>query len=484
MKLKIFGVLFILIFVTACNKQDGSEKFTGFTVVGEDKENPKFYIDTKTAKQDIDGLLSFNMVKVLPDGYVIQNAQTDCKTNFNSSEAVKFLNDGTSQERFAAEIIALPSKDNVEINALVAMACTKGNYQVKTISDASLSENALQQLFDVTNSSKKIKIASDKLSSIWFEQSFQNGNNNLRVIFTKTQPLESNGEIDVCHVCSAEIGAVTYKKVNEGWQVLSKQQIGDIGSWGDAPTVTQAEILQISSDKLAFLISYGDIHQGFEETAKYVFLFNNDKWQNLGLFKTGESNEAMPLCGDEYKCWNYQGNISLLTEKKEYFELLVTNKGTEQDDKDNIVPAKNDIYHFIFNGKEYELKNELQEKQVVKQAEPNAPVAQINQQEVKLYKKWTGNWGNGIVSIVITEPCQISEFTNQGYTYSISSSIPIARLKKQNDAWQVSGDRAITVMGCWFKKEGELIHAKLRRKKDDKTWEQDFKLDDGSWVGE
>jgi hypothetical protein len=482
-KLRTLGILLILICINACNKQDGSEKFIGFTAVGDNKEIAKFYIDTNTVEQNYDGLMRFKMVRVLPDGYVIQNAQTDCKINVNFFEGVKFRNDGTSQEKFSAENIVLPNKDN-EINALVKMACFKGTYEVTTISDASLlSEATLKILLGVTISGKAIK-TENKSSSVWFEQSFQNKDDNIRVIFIKTQTIENNGEIDDCHACSAEIGAVTYKKVNDGWQVVSKQlQIGDVGSWGDAPAITQAEILQISPDKFVFLISDGDSGQGYETTGKYVILFKNDKWQYLGFVQSGESNSGTSQCvDDERKCWNSEGKISVITGEKEYPDLLVTKTGTEQDDKDNIIPAKNSIH--VFNGKEYESKNKLLEKQVVKQAEPNVPVAQINQQEVKSYKKWTVNWGNEIVSVAVAEPCQIQEFTNQGYTYSISSSIPISRLKQQADAWLVSGDRAITVMGCWSKKEGELIHAKFRRKKDGKTWEQDFKFDDGSWVGE
>jgi hypothetical protein len=111
-------------------------------------------------------------------------------------------------------------------------------------------------------------------------------------------------------------------------------------------------------------------------------------------------------------------------------------------------------------------------------------VIQKNQQkEVLDNKKWTKNLDKGIILTIATEPCQISEFINQSYTYSISTSIPISRLKQKSDAWQVSGDTATTVLGCWSKNNG-LIHAKLRRKKDGKTWEQDFKLDDGSWISE
>jgi TPR repeat protein len=98
---------------------------------------------------------------------------------------------------------------------------------------------------------------------------------------------------------------------------------------------------------------------------------------------------------------------------------------------------------------------------------------------------WTTDWGNDIIGSVTTETCHVAELTNQGYVYAISSSIPLARLKQNADAWQIIGDRAITVLGCWFKKDANntgLIHAKFKRKKDDKTWEDDLNLADSSWT--
>jgi len=95
---------------------------------------------------------------------------------------------------------------------------------------------------------------------------------------------------------------------------------------------------------------------------------------------------------------------------------------------------------------------------------------------------WTGDWGNGIIATVSSQPCKNIELINQDYNYLMTVSIPIARLKNPADAWRVSGDRAITIAGCWSKRDGNMIHAKLTRKKGSKTWEQDFKLDDGNWI--
>jgi hypothetical protein len=101
--------------------------------------------------------------------------------------------------------------------------------------------------------------------------------------------------------------------------------------------------------------------------------------------------------------------------------------------------------------------------------------------KIELKQTWVNDWGNGIITTLTTESCQDNELLAQGYNYLLFSSIPIARLNKPTDAWSVSNDRAITVIGCWLKKEDNLVHAKMKRKKDDKTWEQDFKLDDGTW---
>ena len=48
--------------------------------------------------------------------------------------------------------------------------------------------------------------------------------------------------------------------------------------------------------------------------------------------------------------------------------------------------------------------------------------------------------------------------------------------------FQKESGRAQTVEGCWFKKGDGLVHAKMRRKKDGKTWEQELNFNDGSWA--
>jgi hypothetical protein len=113
----------------------------------------------------------------------------------------------------------------------------------------------------------------------------------------------------------------------------------------------------------------------------------------------------------------------------------------------------------------------------IQQSEPKPATTTTSQN-----KTWTGDWGNGIIATVSSEPCQNRDLVNQDYDYLMTVTIPVARLKSPDDAWRVLGDKAVTITGCWSKRDFNMIHAKLTRKKGNKTWEQDFKLDDGNWI--
>ncbi len=96
----------------------------------------------------------------------------------------------------------------------------------------------------------------------------------MRVIFIKTQPLDEAGDIVLCHVCEAAIAAVTYKKINNDWQIVSKQQkIGDVGTWGAPPEIKQVNTLQLTLDKFVFLIDDGDSAMGESIIREHIYVF-------------------------------------------------------------------------------------------------------------------------------------------------------------------------------------------------------------------
>jgi hypothetical protein len=127
--------------------------------------------------------------------------------------------------------------------------------------------------------------------------------------------------------------------------------------------------------------------------------------------------------------------------------------------------------------------NKKSETSNIDQSNQSKQTTETNQSEpaIEAGKTWTGDWGNGIVATMTTEPCDISDFTKLDYKYAMSVTIPIARLKKPTDAWHIDGDKATTMMGCWFRTSGLSIHAKMIRKNDGKVTEQNFRLDDGNW---
>jgi hypothetical protein len=223
---------------------------------------------------------------------------------------------------------------------------------------------ALSELFGITDSSGKVRISANELSSIWFEQSFSLGNDELHVIFTKTQEVDpQSGAIVKAHAQGVKVGAITYQQTDGQWQVVSKQpKFGDFGEWGDVPEVKQAEILQLSPENIAFMIDAGGGMGGFFESGKALFAYSKNSWRDLGYVQTDadnsgacdESSERAP--SDEsgsIPCWRYTGTLSIVPgENAEYPDLLVTRTGTESGENGvSIVPAKSVTY--VFNGEKY-----------------------------------------------------------------------------------------------------------------------------------
>lgn len=94
----------------------------------------------------------------------------------------------------------------------------------------------------------------------------------------------------------------------------------------------------------------------------------------------------------------------------------------------------------------------------------------------------TADWGSQIQAYASKEACPDAELSEQGYVYELFVTIPVSRIKNPSEeAWKVSENRAVTVIGCWFLKADGLPHAKMKRKKDGRTWEDDLNFNDGSW---
>jgi hypothetical protein len=209
--------------------------------------------------------------------------------------------------------------------------------------DTSATPIAYKNIVDVASTNAKIKTASDKLSSVWFKQDFQYGADKIRVVFIKSQLLMENGDIDACHSCTAEITAITYKLINNAWQFVAIQKnIKVLGEYGDVPDIKKADIITLSPEKLLFMLG------GSTALLQNLYVFSQNKWDDLGYIPI--NGDDSDYCGEKIKCYKFAGEISVIPSEKEYPDLLVTKTGTELDEKQNIIKAKNSVYIFK-NGK-------------------------------------------------------------------------------------------------------------------------------------
>jgi len=227
---------------------------------------------------------------------------------------------------------------------------------------------SLTALFGIKAITNQVANTPSQLSSIWFSQPFTQATRRFQVVFIKTQSLDpESGTVLESHADAATISAVVYQLENNHWQLFSKQiNFGSFGSWGDVPKIDHTQTLQLSADQLVFLIDSGFTGQGYTEEGKGLFSFNlqTKLWKELGFISTGGDNsgvcdETISLTPDAMSlpCWQFSGEITLAgkTDNSNYPNLLVTVKGTTNDDNNKIIPAINRLYvfkgdHYVENG--------------------------------------------------------------------------------------------------------------------------------------
>lgn len=227
---------------------------------------------------------------------------------------------------------------------------------------------SLTALFGIKAITNQVANSPSQLSSVWFSQPFTQAAGKFQVVFVKTQSLDpESGTVLESHADAATISAVVYQLENNQWQLFSKQiNFGSFGSWGDVPKIDQTQTLQLSPDRLVFLMDSGFTAQGYTEAGKGLFSFNlqTKLWKDLGFITTGGDNsgvcdETVALTPDSMSlpCWQFSGDITLAgkTENSSYPNLLVTVKGTMNDDNNKIIPATNRLYvfkgdHYVENG--------------------------------------------------------------------------------------------------------------------------------------
>ncbi len=269
---------FVLLTLAACGKSDESidpNRFPGFTQTGREGDAAKFFVDLNSVIRDRSGTVSFNMVRVIyGGGYVIQNAQTDCRNVFQGNEGVKYKDDGTSESKFPADKINIDTQTQPGISALLKLVCDKAE-ENRMIIGAFDDIKALEILYGPYQPEAKAALWSDMqvphqidtneifsetdgLVSVIASNEFTQTGVTKQILLTSTQP---NGDSNQCHGCAPLINAAIFVKVGEKWRVEAHYPyLAFMGAYGAPPSMSWT---QIGADKYAIVVQSGDMHMGF-----------------------------------------------------------------------------------------------------------------------------------------------------------------------------------------------------------------------------
>jgi hypothetical protein len=276
------------------------------------------------------------------------NSTVACEYNFNSVKVLTIVINGEP-------IILATPQSPAPLASNGSPTSATQSFQTATVQTVKPnSSGVLQELFGINDPSEKVKLPTNKLASIWFDQTFENGGDQIYVVFVKEQALDAKGELDRCHACGVVVDAVTYKAVSGGWVGISKQNnIIEIGNYGEAPKNIHGDILQLSPGKTVLLINSEDGGQGYTDSIKDILAYGENQWHHLGSVQISGDNVGTAECADLRKCWQYSGDISVgPSNNSQYPNIVVKHTGTKFDAATGkIVPAGMAIYSF--NGKAY-----------------------------------------------------------------------------------------------------------------------------------
>ena len=104
---------------------DLQSHFPSFTRVNVPNEAPQFYIDLNTVKSLNNDLLQFKIVRLADQGYVIQDAISNCQDSVQALDGIQYKADGSLDKPFTGDAQPLPYANQASLAALVKQACDK-----------------------------------------------------------------------------------------------------------------------------------------------------------------------------------------------------------------------------------------------------------------------------------------------------------------------------------------------------------------------
>ena len=344
-------VLATVLALTACDRAKTAmktERFPGFTKVGTDPESAKLYIDMDSVKQNGE-LVTLKLLRVVEGGYVIQDALTDCRGNFQNLDGVQYKDDGTSDKRYSGDARPYSFQGDAAIAALVKKACDKDREARAARGDFNDIE-ALELLYGPYKSEAKAALwqgisppaklaqgprfsANEGLAKPILSQDYRDSDKSKHLFLTATR--DHNGD---CHICPVLIGGAIFVRAPGGWKIERKFPFLMIsGAFGEP---FELKWTQIGRNHFALFENATDSAQGYF-------------WFRRTIIEVGEDG-GVPLLSVEERADSNQEeyvdiDLTLIKSPSDYWDAKVVITSRKAGNKSTI----EQIYRY--SGGKYEL---------------------------------------------------------------------------------------------------------------------------------
>lgn len=269
----------------------------------------------------------------------------------------------------------------------------------KSISKRPDAAHAFQELYGAPNPTTKISPDKNHLATLWFEKEFNDGIEDLYVLFSKNQELDEQGSPASCHVCMASIDVITYIRKQDKWiKEGTTRNVAQLGSYGDVEPVKDVKLLQLSLGNVILAIPSTDGGQGITHKGENLLNHFESRWSEVGYLNLSGDNADSDCTNNinstkaetDNPCYSYQSTYRLQEGKNKKFpNIIVSRRGRDFSIQSGKVEEVGDEI-YIYNGKKYlstQQKLELDRQDALQKNSIQATQQTSSENEVKLTKE-------------------------------------------------------------------------------------------------
>lgn len=253
--------LLALFTITACEEQAASQndKFPGFIAV----ENTDYLYEKASIAASGETDRHFKLVKALKDGYILQDAVTDCKETITTQNGSFYSDSAATPEEYSGSISTgkrFNIKNEPELSRLMGLVCAvRFDIADKPALDiAAITENY---------ASHEKKNARDVAVQTIFEQEIQANKRDYKVYMTY-----ANHHGNDCHACIGKLGVFVWQKQDDG-QWAQIQNVYDFSNQSKGGFGTPPDVKLMQMEENTVFALYGSyMAQGYVTESVDLYL--------------------------------------------------------------------------------------------------------------------------------------------------------------------------------------------------------------------